>query len=107
MEAGKKRERACLVCEKPFPVKGKKLTCSDDCAKKRHQEQLARLAESRRIGPKKPKQCAICQAEFQPVHDGQKYCPKPECKKAGLETAIERQRQRRQARRLMKSKQTD
>lgn len=92
----------CVECTKLFHRKGtRRIVCSDQCAVAHRQKQFdqynARKKQHRAATPREPRQCKICTKLFTPTSNNQVYCTDEKCKRAGLEQAIERQRQRREA----------
>lgn len=88
------KTRFCAVCRRKFPIKGKKLTCSEACRLRRWWGQVEALNKKRAV-PKAPiRTCAVCPVEFQPKRRDQKYHG-PECAAVGLRRAVEAQQARR------------
>ncbi len=92
--------RMCAAdgCGKSFPRKGKQMTCSEACRKKRHEQQLRDLTKRRQEArpAKVPVKCAECGGEYVKRNWKHKYCAKPECARAGLEKAVARQKVKRE-----------
>lgn len=98
----KSETKKCPECGKTFEPSFGKRTCSPYCAQQRQRKQLLQLSEKRKAEREERRQkkgtrvCEVCGKDYLPVTGNQKYCG-PTCAVAGLQAAIERQRERRQA----------
>jgi endogenous inhibitor of DNA gyrase (YacG/DUF329 family) len=91
----------CPECGIKFEPSFGRRTCSQRCAQLRQRKQLIALSERRKLErearrrEKGTRVCEVCETDYLPVTGNQKYCG-PTCAAAGLQAAIERQRERRQ-----------
>lgn len=96
---GESTERICGLasCGQPFIGRGKRLYCSDKCAKLRIKEQLESLKKrrARAAAEKREREwvCMICQTKFTPTNkfapvSSLRYCSAV-CKKEGQERILD------------------